>query len=300
LNRTADLHLDPVSEFLHHLRAEVAPRTVEAYGHDLRDFFASTEVVGRAPRAIRRDHVRVYVAQLVAARLQARTVARRLAALRRFFRHQIALGHCELDPTLGVRAPRGSRRLPRTVDFEGILAALDAPDARTPRGRRDRTLLEVLYGTGMRLSELVELDRDDVQPEAETVRVRGKGDRERILPLTGTVRRVLDAYLAACPATQPDARGRVPLFAGSQGRRLSRRTVQRSVGAVLRNAAHATHTSPHVLRHSFATHLLDAGADLRAVQELLGHSRLSTTQIYTHVSIERARRAYARAHPRAS
>jgi len=291
---------DPVAEFLHHLRAEVAPRTVAAYGHDLHAFFSSPEVAGLDPPAVDRAVVRAHVAGLVAARRQPRTVARRLAALRRFFRHQIALGACGSDPTLGVRAPRVARRLPRTVDFDAVLRALDAPDARTPRGRRDRTLLEVLYGTGMRLSELVELDRDDVQPEAETVRVRGKGNRERILPLTGTVRRVLDAYLAASLAPGPDRAGRVPLFTGTQGKRLSRRTVQRSVAAALRLAAQATHTSPHVLRHSFATHLLDAGADLRAVQELLGHSRLSTTQIYTHVSIERARRAYAQAHPRAS
>jgi integrase/recombinase XerC len=291
---------DPVTEFLQHLRAEVGPRTVAAYGRDLRAFFAGLALSVSDPSAVDRGTVRAHVTQLVAQRRQPRTIARRLAALRRFFRHQIALGRRDSDPTLGVRAPRASRRLPRTVPLDAVLRALDAPDVRTPRGRRDRAVLELLYGTGMRLSELVELDRDDVQSEAEIVRVRGKGGRERILPLTGTVRRVLESYLAAEPAAPAGRDGRVPVFAGRGGKRLSRRTVQRCVGEVLRQAARATHTHPHVLRHSFATHLLDAGADLRAVQELLGHSRLSTTQMYTHVSIERARRAYARAHPRAS
>jgi integrase/recombinase XerC len=173
------------------------------------------------------------------------------------------------------------------------------PDGRTPSGRRDRAILELLYGTGMRLSELVELDRDDVQMESESLRVVGKGNKERLLPLTGLVRRALAAYRDAAPVPPPDSNGCIPLFAGRAGARISRRSVQRLVAAAIRRTAASSKASPHVLRHSFATHMLNAGADLRTVQELLGHSRLSTTQVYTHVSVERARRVYDRAHPRA-
>jgi site-specific recombinase XerD len=281
--------LDP---FLHHLASEVAPRTVAAYGRDLRAFFAEVDTPSR-------DAIRAHLARLLRAGRSPRTVARRLAALRRYFRHQVDLGLLSHDPTVGLRPPRAPRPLPRFADEASVLRMLDLPDLGTPRGRRDRAVLELLYGTGMRLGELVELDREDLESRSESLRVVGKGDKERILPLTGVVRRTLDDYLRATPPPAADDAGRVPLFAGPGGGRLSRRTVQRLVADAIRRTAAASKASPHVLRHSFATHLLDAGADLRAVQELLGHSRLSTTQIYTHVSLDRAKRAYARAHPRA-
>jgi integrase/recombinase XerC len=275
----------------------VSPRTVEAYGRDLHAFFADEPDAARLA-ACDRDCVRAHLAALVAARLAPRTVARRLAALRRFFRHQVAIGTLQRDPTLGLRPPRRARTLPRFLDEEAALRVLDVPDVGTPRGRRDRAVLELLYGTGMRLGELVELDRDDVDLASDTLRVRGKGDRERLVPLTGLVHRTLAAYLrASTPGAA--AGGRVPLFAGRGDGRLSRRSVQRLVASAIHAAAQASQASPHVLRHSVATHLLNAGADLRAVQELLGHSRLSTTQVYTHVSLDRAREAYRRAHPRA-
>jgi integrase/recombinase XerC len=164
----------------------------------------------------------------------------------------------------------------------------------------------VFYGTGMRLGELVGLNRRDVDAISENVLVRGKGNKERLLPLTGLVRRSLVAYIEASaatlssgPASAGAAEALAPVFLGRAGRRISRRSVQRVVANAIRRTAAASQASPHVLRHSFATHLLNAGADLRAVQELLGHSRLATTQIYTHVSMDRARRAYERAHPRA-
>ena len=287
--------------FLHHLRAEVAPRTVTAYGRDLQAFFAGRGMPADALAlaAVDRNAVRDHLAAMMRARQSPRSVARRLAALRRFFRHQVELGTLAADPTLGLRPPRAPRPLPKFVDEAGVLRLLDLPDLGTPRGRRDRAVLELLYGTGIRLAELTGLDRDDLDPESETLRVLGKGNKERILPLTGVVRRTLTDYLARTPVPPAGADGRMPLFAGPGGGRLSRRTVQRLVGDAIRRAAASSQASPHVLRHSFATHLLNAGADLRAVQELLGHSRLSTTQVYTHVSIERARQAYARAHPRA-
>jgi site-specific recombinase XerC len=289
-----------LAPFLAHLgAANYSPRTIAAYAADLRHFLACTAPAPRGLRRLGGERIRTYLAGLVRAGLDARTVARRLAALRRFCRYQVDAGRMDRDPTLGLRPPRAHRSLPRLVDAEGVLRMLDLPDTGTPRGRRDRAVLELLYGTGMRLGELVGLDRDDVLRGADCLRVQGKGDKERLLPFTGMVRRAVLAYLEASPVPRPERDGSLPLFVGPGGRRLSRRSVQRLVAEAIRRAAAASQASPHVLRHSFATHMLDAGADLRAVQELLGHARLSTTQVYTHVSIERARRAYERAHPRA-
>jgi integrase/recombinase XerC len=281
--------------FLQHLEAaNCSPRTVEAYRHDLLAFAG-----GRSPAAAGRDDVRAHLAAADRTGKASRTVARRLAALRRYFRWLMDTGARTDDPTLGLRSPRRARKLPHYLDEKAALRLFDLPDLRAPEGRRDRAILELFYGTGMRLGELWNLDRDDVQPGSECLRVLGKGDKERLLPLTGAVRRAVTAYLASASVPPPEADGRLPLFAGRGGRRLSRRTIQRLVHDAIRRAAAASKASPHVLRHSFATHMLNAGADLRAVQELLGHSRLSTTQVYTHVSIARARRAYERAHPRA-
>ncbi len=289
--------------FLQHLQAQnCSPHTVDAYRRDLTAFFGALDAVPHGVRALRgvdREQVRAHVATLVRARRSPRTVARHLAALRRFFRYQVEIGALERDPTLGVRAPRAPRTLPRFVDEPGALRMLDLPDPTARHGLRDRAILELFYGTGIRLAELVALDRDDVDARAESLRVVGKGDKERSLPFTGMVRRAVCAYRDATPVPVPDTDGRVPLFLGRNGKRLSRRTVQRVVADAIRRTAAASKASPHVLRHSFATHMLNAGADLRAVQELLGHSRLSTTQVYTHVSMERAQRVYERAHPRA-
>ena len=283
--------------FLLHLRASgCSPLTVEAYRGDLLAFASAR---GALPDTAQRDDVRAYLASMVRGGANPRTVGRRLAALRRYFRHGVDQGKLASDPTLGLRPPQRQRVLPRHLDEAAALRLLDLPDTRRLEGKRDRAILELLYGTGMRLAELVGLDRDDVQLEGESLRVLGKGNKERLLPLTGCVRRAVSAYLAAAPVPVPEADGRLPLLLGRGRKRLSRRSVQRLVADAIRRTAAVSKASPHVLRHSFATHMLNAGADLRAVQELLGHSRLSTTQIYTHVSIERARKAYERAHPRA-
>ena len=290
--------------FLQHLQSNnCSLHTVEAYRRDLVAFFADPRVGVpggvRALRSIERDRVRAHVASLVRDRRSPRTVARHVAALRRFFRYHVDIGTLDHDPTLGVRAPRAGRPLPRFVDEAGAVRLLDMLDPMSPHRFRDRAILELFYGTGMRLAELVGLDRDDVDDAAGRIRVIGKGDKERVLPFSGMARRALRRYLTSTAIPTPDAMGRVPLFLGRTGRRVSRRSVQRLVADAIRRAAASSKASPHVLRHSFATHMLNAGADLRAVQELLGHSRLSTTQVYTHVSMERARRAYERAHPRA-
>jgi integrase/recombinase XerC len=280
--------------------ANASPRTIDAYRRDLESFIGGMDAAeNRDATPITRDQVRTYLATLVRRGRNPRTVGRHLAAIRKFCRHALEHGMLPADPTLGLRPPRARRALPHFVDEAGVLRVLDLPDASTARGLRDRAILELFYGTGMRLAELVGLDRDDVDAPSETLRVLGKGNKERLLPFTGLVRQRVCAYIEAAPLPRLDADGRQPLFAGRGGERISRRSVQRVVADAIQRTATSAQASPHVLRHTFATHLLNAGADLRAVQELLGHSRLSTTQIYTHVSIERARRAYKRAHPRA-
>ena len=291
-----------LSEFLRHLAADNAsPHTCEAYRRDVVAFFEEElqdiDTI-EALATVTRDGIRMHLAGMTRAQRNPRTVARRLSALRRFFRFWIDRGALHQDPTLGLQAPRRQKTLPRFVDESGVLRVLDLPDLQATNGKRDRAILEVFYGTGMRLSELVGLNRQDVDAEGESLLVRGKGNKERLLPLTGLVRRSLLAYLQPVPENVP-APPRQPVFLGRAGKRISRRSVQRIVADAIRRTAAASQASPHVLRHSFATHLLNAGADLRAVQELLGHSRLATTQVYTHVSMERARRAYERAHPRA-
>ena len=291
-----------LTDFQRHLASENAsPHTIEAYQRDVTAFFEEGEHLVenlQVLATINRDDIRMHLAAMSRAKRNPRTVSRRLAALRRFFRFWIELGKLETDPTLGLRAPRRQKPLPHFVDESGILRMLDLPDLQTRNGKRDRAILELFYGTGMRLAELVGLNRHDLDLQGETLRVLGKGNKERILPLTGLVRRSTQAYLEEAPVAPADERG-TPVFLGRSEKRISRRSVQRMVADAIRQTAAASQASPHVLRHSFATHLLNAGADLRAVQELLGHSRLATTQIYTHVSMDRARRAYERAHPRA-
>ena len=296
------LSAELLTAFLRHLASENAsPHTIDAYCRDVSAFFEEDEHLVddlAALAGISRDDIRMHLAAMTRAQRNPRTVARRLAALRRFFRFWIELGKLQTDPTLGLRAPRRQKPLPRFLDETGVLHMLDLPNLQTANGVRDRAILELFYGTGMRLGELVGLNRHDLDLQGESLRVLGKGNKQRVLPLTGMVRRSTQAYLEQQPNALADEQG-TPLFLGRGGKRLSRRSVQRIVADAIRRTAAASQASPHVLRHSFATHLLNAGADLRAVQELLGHSRLATTQIYTHVSMDRARRAYERAHPRA-
>jgi integrase/recombinase XerC len=240
--------------------------------------------------------VRAYLAFLNASGRSPRSVARKLAALRSFARYLRQRGWLEADPTAAVRAPRAGRRLPRFVPEEDLLRLLEGSWEDSPRGRRDRAVFELLYGTGMRLSELVGLDREDVDLRARTARVLGKGSKERIVIFGGAAREALLAHMEELRRSGEPSAG--PLFPGRRGR-ISPRSVQRLVKARLSSLSRSSGHSPHALRHSFATHMLDHGADIRVIQELLGHASLSTTQVYTHVSIETLRKAFHDAHPRA-
>jgi integrase/recombinase XerC len=227
----------------------------------------------------------------------AASAARALAAWRSLSRFCVRRGLIQRDPSRGIAFPRLPKRLPRTLPANDLTVALDRLGAAGDRSApRDRALLELAYSSGLRLSELVGLNRGDVDRGAGLVRVRGKGRRERIVPVGDGALRALDGYLAARPRA---ARGDEPVFTGPSGARLSGRTVQRVVRRRLVDVARGLGVTPHALRHSFASHMLDQGADLRAIQEMLGHRSLATTQVYTHVSRSRLLQAYEQAHPRA-
>lgn len=299
--------------WLDHLRAVegLSPRSLEAYDRDL-----ETVVRSRLARdlptdwlTVEIDDLRAYLADERRRGVSSRSLARRLAALRNFFAFLQRNGWREDNPTVGLRAPRLGRKLPRLASEEMVGRILETPDPSTERGLRDRAVLELLYGTGIRLAEIVGLTLADLDAPGESVRVWGKGSKERHVPWLGEAKRHLRLYLEArLPAAQRQdlwdgrltkAEGRAPVFAGRGGRPLARRTVQRIVERAVRAAVAGSGFSPHDLRHAFATHLLDRGAELRGVQELLGHASLSTTQIYTHMTTQRLREAYESSHPRA-
>jgi len=299
-----------VAQYLHFLRVErgLAGATIAAYGNDLNGF---GRYLARAPRDWRTDArpATDYLASLSRPPrvLRPSSHRRKAAAIRAFYRFLFAEGLIERDVASRLDLPRWARVLPDTLAVEDVEALLEAPDGNSPAGLRDRALLELLYACGLRVSEALNLDLDDISLEDAVVRVIGKGDRERRLPVgdvaVAAVRRYLEearpVFLAkAGPLDARLTRGG-PLFVSQRGRRLSRMAAWR----MIRNAALVGglrgHVTPHTLRHSFATHLLEGGADLRVVQELLGHASITTTQLYTHLTGERIKQVYARAHPRA-
>jgi integrase/recombinase XerD len=289
--------VDPaVDGFLALANARLAPRTVEAYRRDLADLSA---FLGRSPADASADELAAYVASLRAAGRAATTIARRIAAVRSFYRHQTLIGVRGDNPAAELELPRRRRTLPRTLSPGEVERLIDAATGTGARAMRDRALVELLYGAGLRVSEAVGLDRGGVDLEQRLVRCLGKGSKERIVPIGREAVESLRRYLAH---GRPflDKRHRRELFLNAQGGALTR------AGAflILRKLAAAAglepeRVHPHLLRHSFATHLLEGGADLRSVQEMLGHADLSTTERYTHVSDKRRRDLYFQAHPHA-
>jgi integrase/recombinase XerC len=227
------------------------------------------------------------------------TIARKLATLRSLYKFLVRTGRVEASPVSVVRTPRQDRRLPKCLDIEDVESLLAAPDASTLLGARDRAILETIYSAGLRIGELVGLNVEDLNEFSEALRIRGKGKKERLVPLGGKAVEAIEAYLLLRREAFGDA-ARGPLFVNKFGRRISGRSIRRKLDKYLLEAGIDVHISPHVLRHSFATHMLNAGADLRSVQEMLGHENLSTTQIYTHLTTRRLKKVYDRAHPLAS
>ena len=288
---------DPALEsFLALLAARRAPRTVDAYRRDLADFAA---FLGRPPAAASADDVHAWLADLRGRGQAPSSIARRAAAARTFFRHLTLLGLRPDNPAAEVELPRRRRRLPRSLSPREVERLIEAANGTAPRALRDQALVELLYGAGLRVSEAVGLAGAGVDLESRLVRVVGKGDKERIVPLGREAAEAVRRYLSR-GRPYLDRRHRPELFLNAQGGGLTR------AGAFLilrRLAAKAglepERVHPHLLRHSFATHLLEGGADLRSVQEMLGHADLATTELYTHVSERRRREAYFSAHPHA-
>ncbi len=251
------------------------------------------------------DLIRGFLTHLGEQSYSTATMARKIAMLRSFYKWAERRGFADINPMTVIRTPRQGKRLPKSINIEQVEKLLAAPDDRDVLGIRDRAMLETLYSTGLRVSELVGLDVPDIDMVGESVRVKGKGKKERMVPLgahaLGAVKRYIDEgkkdpRFANCWAEGRAAR---PLFVNKHGSRLSSRSVRRKLDKYLKQVGLDPTISPHTLRHSFATHLLDNGADLRSVQELLGHQSVSTTQIYTHLTTQRLQNAYNKAHPRA-
>jgi integrase/recombinase XerC len=299
-----------IERFRVHLEHErgLSARTVEAYASDLSAlaaFLARGDDRSRPVRAIHTSDLRAFLAGEVGRGMASRSMMRRVSAIRALFRFLHDHGEISADPTLHLAQRAARRSVPTIVSEERLRDMMDLPDIESPSGLRDRAVLEFLYGTGVRLRELVSLNVGDFLPLGERVIVKGKGGKSRVVPFVGRAREAMLACwcdrfsLQTADDRSLRAVAGKPAFAGRGGARVSPRTVQRIVGRHLRLVASVAKASPHALRHAFATHMLDHGADLRSVQELLGHSSLSTTQIYTHVSVEHLKRVYRKAHPRA-
>lgn len=334
-------NLPIIESFLNYLLHErhFSAYTAKCYGADLRqycdyladefDISVNVEQEGRALQAARLSSangtaaghaaaptvtgnivqadvnvIRAFLAHLSEQNYSASTMARKIATLRSFYKWADRTGVVKGNPMVMIRTPKQAKRLPKAITVEEIERLLSAPDDRELLGARDRAILETLYSTGVRVSELVDLDAADLDEYGEALHIRGKGKKERLVPLGSHALAAIRHYLAMLhqdPRFKPaEASGkRLPLFINKHGGRLSSRSVRRKLDKYLREAGLDPTISPHTLRHSFATHLLGNGADLRSVQELLGHQSLSTTQIYTHLTTQRLREAYDDAHPRA-
>jgi integrase/recombinase XerC len=274
--------------------ARASPHTQRAYVSDVRQLATYLKGIGKTLDEADRDDLRAFLASRFAHN-QPATLARKQASLRAYYEHQVRSGKLAGSPARRLVSPRRRRSLPNVVSVDDVFALLETPSARTATGLRDRCALELLYDAGLRVSELVGLDMDDLCDGATAVRVRGKGEKERVVPLIGKARSALQAYLAR----RGELGGGPALFLNRRGGRLTTRSVARHLARYALMCGAQRHVHPHALRHSFATHLLDMGADLRGIQELLGHASLSTTQKYTHVSSERLVQTYEDAHPRA-
>ncbi|MBS3733684.1 MAG: tyrosine recombinase XerC [Phycisphaerae bacterium] len=310
---------DSVKQFMEYLQAErnFSAHTIRCYGADLEQFvrFLQTRACSApgaeltvddlvAPdeidaRSVERKllevtpaDVRAQLAMMRTSGYSKTTVARKLATLRSFYKYLARVGRVEASPVSVIRTPRQDKRLPRCMDVGEIKALLVAPDTDTLLGARDRAILETIYSAGLRISELTALNVEDLEEFSEALRIRGKGRKERLAPLGGPAVTALGRYI--------EMRGRPrrgALFVNKAGTRLSARSVRRRLDKYIQQAGIAGHISPHTLRHSFATHMLNAGADLRSVQEMLGHASLSTTQVYTHLTTRRLKEVYERSHP---
>jgi integrase/recombinase XerC len=293
-----------VDKYLEHLQVtrNASVHTLRSYSVDLSgflDFLSRRDELEAFPGNLSRTTVRAYVVALTEEGYSKRSTARKLSSLRSFFNFLVRTGQIESNPAEGVRAPKLDRPLPKFLEVEEIERLMAAAGGTDLWGLRDRAILETLYGAGLRVSELVSVNENDLDLAAGLVRAQGKGRKERLAPLGRAAVGALARFLAAKHRAGLNGGGARPCFVNRRGERLDVRSIRRLLHKYLAKAGLPHRASPHTLRHSFATHLLDRGADIRVVQDLLGHASLASTQVYTHLTTERLKAAYDAAHPRA-
>jgi integrase/recombinase XerD len=290
-----------IQDFAHHLTVErgLAKNTIDAYGRDLAKFARFLKSKDRHPRQLRYGELNEFFRKLSGQGLSAKSIARCLNAVRMFYRFLITEKVVTEDPTAQIRAPRTWKTLPRFLNLDEVDRLLAAPDTSTPLGLRDAAMVNLLYATGLRVSELVTLRVQEINLTGGYLTCVGKGNKERLVPMGRTASQTLSTYLDRGRSTIRGSSGTHTLFVNSRGGRLTRQGFWKILKKHGRAIGLRGKFSPHVLRHSFATHLLERGADLRSVQMMLGHADISTTQIYTHINRERLRRIYRDFHPRA-
>ena len=289
--------MDYLRKFLQYLEIErnASIHTLDSYRRDIKGFLQFVDE--SSPANIKPNKVRYWLAQFHNENYSKPTRARKLSALKSFFRYLVREGYMESNPAAGIASPKKGKKLPQFLDKKKITILLDAPSQDNLLGLRDRAIMETLYSGGIRVGELVQLDNNDIDLIAEALKVKGKGKKERIVPVGKPAVNAIQKYLdERGPAADRNDRA---VFLNRAKKRLSTRQVQRIIKKYMKMASLPGHITPHALRHSFATHMLDNGADLRAVQELLGHKSIATTQIYTHITPERLKQVYDKAHPRA-
>lgn len=300
-----------VRQFLKYLQTErsFSAHTIRSYAADLNQFCdfllagahaGSGQPIEEQLCRIEPVEIRSYLAELRNLEYSKATTARKLATLRSFYKYLVRQGRMETSPVSVIRTPKLEKRLPKCLDLDQVEALLNAPDTNTLLGARDRAILETIYSAGLRISELTSLNVQDLDEFNEALRIQGKGKKERLAPLGSKAIEAIEQYLARRFAVEGRPVTEGALFVNRSGKRISGRSIRRKLNKYLRQAGISTEVSPHTLRHSFATHMLNAGADLRSVQEMLGHENLSTTQIYTHLTTQRLREVYERSHPLAT
>ncbi|MDR8391819.1 tyrosine recombinase XerC [Aliifodinibius sp. S!AR15-10] len=301
---------EAITKYLRYLKVErnASPHTITSYENDLTQFLefcaqyfdsSDSEV---DLQAVERLTIRLWLGELSEEGMAKSSIARKVAAVRSFFKYSFKRGMVEQNPAHLLIVPKKDQPLPKTVNSEDLSRMMELAPGDNPQSAQDRAILELFYSTGIRLSELVSLDIDEVNFDLKQVKVMGKGAKQRIVPLGSSSVTALKRHLQTRKelyGTRTDRDARSALFLAAHGQRIYPRAVQRLVNDYLTRASEVTQKSPHVLRHSFATHLLDRGADIRVIKELLGHSNLASTQVYTHTSVERLKNVYELAHPRA-
>ncbi len=288
-----------LSEFYQFLEKErgYSIHTIKAYQNDLGRFISFLPARISGFDQVNRQAIRGFLASEFDNGLTGKTVARRLASIKSFFKYLVRTEQISHNPAIHVKTPKVSQSLPNFVDQKVIEHLMESPDDSTPMGLRDRAILELFYSTGIRLSELIQLDMGHVDAANQLIKVRGKGDKERLIPFGNRAKFWLENYLKNRGLSFNFAPSQTPLFVNAKDQRVPTSTVQRRMRNYIKFVAEGNRLGPHILRHSFATHLMDNGADIRAVKDLLGHSSLSSTQVYTHIQPEKMKKIYKQAHP---